>query len=94
MTHSHRPSAHDLRSSSSAAIPTSVDPDTGAVLRPLAVSTRGAAIITGSSESALEKWRFYRDPNGPPFLRVNRSVRYLVSDLEAWLQAKREGGAQ
>ncbi|MEO0829664.1 MAG: helix-turn-helix domain-containing protein, partial [Pseudomonadota bacterium] len=37
----------------------------------------------------LAAWR----GDGPPFIRISRrQVRYRVSDLEAWLAARTEGG--
>lgn len=29
--------------------------------------------------------------DGPPFVKVGRSVRYLVSDLRSWIEARRYG---
>ncbi len=60
-------------------------------LHVLLFSTQDAARFIGMSESFLEKSRFFRDPNGPPFVRIGRAVRYRRTDLEAWVQAKLEG---
>lgn len=52
----------------------------------LAVDTEGAAKHLGLAVSTLEKMRVYGD--GPPFVKLGRSVRYRVIDLEEYL-AKR-----
>jgi predicted DNA-binding transcriptional regulator AlpA len=49
----------------------------------LSITRREAAAMTGFSESALRKWE--REGRGPRVLKVSRSVRYLLSDLRAWL---------
>lgn len=51
---------------------------------PLFVDTAEAARRLGLSLSTLEKYRFYRISDAPPFVRIGRAVRYRVSDLEAW----------
>lgn len=56
-------------------------------LKPLAVDTEGAAAITTISVSTLEKKRVRGD--GPPYVKVGKSVRYLVSDLQAYLASQR-----
>jgi predicted DNA-binding transcriptional regulator AlpA len=56
-------------------------------LQPLAVDTEGAAAITTISVSTLEKKRVRGD--GPPYVKVGKSVRYLVSDLQAYLASQR-----
>lgn len=52
-----------------------------------------AATYIGMSESFLRQSRIYGDlpgrTPGPPYLKVGRSVRYLVSDLETWLSEHR-----
>jgi predicted DNA-binding transcriptional regulator AlpA len=45
--------------------------------------TKGAATRTGLSVATLEKKRVYG--NGPAFLKLGRSVRYRVADLDRWL---------
>jgi predicted DNA-binding transcriptional regulator AlpA len=42
------------------------------------------------SQALLRKWR--RAGGGPPFVRLGRRVVYLWSDVEAWLETKRQGG--
>ena len=46
-----------------------------------------AADIVDLSVSTLQKMRVRGD--GPPFLKIGRSVRYRVSDLQAWAASKR-----
>ena len=52
-----------------------------------------AAFYIGMSESFLRQSRIYGDlpgrTPGPPYLKVGRSVRYLVADLETWLAEHR-----
>jgi len=56
---------------------------------PLYVDTAAAAKLLGLSSSSLEKYRFYRDPNGPPFVRFGRgSIRYHVPSLLDWASAR------
>jgi predicted DNA-binding transcriptional regulator AlpA len=48
--------------------------------------------LTGISIKTLQRWRLAG--KGPKFRKLGgRSVRYLVSDIEAWLQAQPSGGA-
>jgi len=49
----------------------------------LAVDTDGAARHLGLAVSTLEKMRVYGD--GPPFVKLGRSVRYRIGDLETYL---------
>jgi hypothetical protein len=54
------------------------------------VRTPEAAIITGYSESTLEKKRLYG--GGPPFIKLSDgsgAVVYDVRDLETWMAGKR-----
>jgi predicted DNA-binding transcriptional regulator AlpA len=41
----------------------------------------------GLSESLLEKRRCNGD--GPTYSQIGKAVRYLTSDLDAWMQANR-----
>lgn len=52
---------------------------------PLYVDTPTAAALLGLSRSTLEKYRFYRDPNGPPYAVFGRaSIRYHTPSLLEW----------
>lgn len=55
---------------------------------PIFIDTAEAARRLGLSISTLEKYRFHRVPDAPPFVRLGRAVRYRVSDLEAWAAAR------
>ncbi len=50
---------------------------------------REAAIYIGMSESWLRQSRVTGNPDAPPFLKIGRSVRYLRSDLDIWLEHRR-----
>ena len=47
------------------------------------LNTGGAAHYLGLAESTLEKARV--TGSGPRYLKLNRAVRYRVSDLDAWM---------
>ena len=50
------------------------------------LDTNETAKYTGLSRSTLEKLRLYG--GGPPFLKLGRLVRYRVTDLDTWLDAR------
>lgn len=63
---------------------------------PLYVDTPTAAGLLGLSRSSMEKFRHYRDPDGPPFVVFGRgAVRYHVPTLLEWAQTRtvRHGAA-
>lgn len=41
----------------------------------------------GVSTKTLDRWR--RGGEGPAFVQVGASVRYLASDVDAWIDANR-----
>lgn len=45
-----------------------------------------AAEVCGVSRQALQRWR--RERRGPPFIRIEGSVRYSRRALEEWLAAR------
>ena len=49
--------------------------------------TPAAADYLGYSESTLEKKRLTGD--GPPFIRLGRTIVYDTRDLDAWLLTRR-----
>lgn len=60
---------------------------------PAALDEAGAARYIGFSREFLRQSRSHgvrtgRTP-GPPYVRIGRSVRYIVADLDAWLLAHR-----
>lgn len=48
---------------------------------------RESARYLGYSTAALRLWR--RSGRGPAFIQHNRSIRYRLEDLEAWLALHR-----
>lgn len=55
---------------------------------PIFVSTKDAARLLGLSTSTLEKWRFFRTEDGPPFVRIGRACRYRLEDLKRWSEMR------
>ena len=49
--------------------------------------TRKAAEYVGSTKSTLEKLRLTGD--GPPFIKLGRTVVYDTTDLDQWLASRR-----
>lgn len=56
-------------------------------LTPRYLTTEQVSQLTGLSIKALETMRYKRI--GPPFLRIGRRIRYLLSDIVAWLERER-----
>lgn len=50
------------------------------------IDTDGAARHVGVSVSTMEKLRVYGD--GCPYSKRGRSVRYRISDLDAWMSSR------
>ena len=61
-------------------------PQSGTTINNETVDTHRAASLMGFAEQTLRKMRIAG--NGPPYLKLNRSVRYRVRDLQAWLDAR------
>jgi len=55
-----------------------------------AISEIDAARYIGMSRSWLAQARMNRNPDAPPYLKIGRSVRYLVDDLDEWLVRQRQ----
>jgi len=55
--------------------------------KPKMVTRREAAELLGVEPQTLAVWAHYR--RGPAFVKVGRSVRYRVADLEAFIDAGR-----
>lgn len=56
--------------------------------------TPAAAKYLGIAESTLTKTRLKGGPDAPPYIQLgSRSVGYLLSDLEAWVSARRHASA-
>ena len=68
--------------------------------RPATLSETDAARYLGVSpftlrQSRLARWtKPYRQPRGPAWLKLGRSVRYAVADLDAFLDAHRVNRTQ
>ncbi len=56
------------------------------------LTERAAADYIGLSVRTMQKRRFERQD--PPYLKIGRSVRYRVEDLDAFLEAHRINPAQ
>jgi len=66
---------------------------TQASISPVALTEKDAARYIGMSVAFLRADRMNghrsgRTP-GPPFLQIGRSIRYLASDLDSWLERVR-----
>lgn len=53
------------------------------------LDTRGASHYTGLAVNTLKQWRCKGGDDTIPFLKIGRSVRYLKSDLDAYLESRR-----
>ena len=56
------------------------------------LTTEEAANCLSVSEHWLKASRFRAELDGPPFVRIGRTVRYDLSDLEAWLARRKFRG--
>ena len=52
---------------------------------PQALSEDQVARMLGITSSALRRWR--RDGAGPRFRKLGRAVRYMLTDVEAFIEA-------
>ena len=48
-----------------------------------------AAHYIGMSESWLRQSRMRGNPEAPPYIKIGKSVRYLKTDLDDWLEKRR-----
>ena len=68
-------------------------------LSPRALSEGAAGSYIGYSGAWMRKTRTEdeeriargEDSIGPPYIRVGRSIHYLIEDLDAWLDLQKEG---
>lgn len=56
--------------------------------RPKLLTAREAALYLTVSRAYLSAARV-RNPGGPPFVRFGRTVRYLIEDLDSWIEENR-----
>ena len=61
---------------------------TTATVAPATMDTRDAARYLGVAYQTLHLWRV--KGRGPAYLRLGRLVRYRHTDLDAWLESRRE----
>jgi predicted transcriptional regulator len=52
-------------------------------ITPIAISEKQAARMLGVSAAALRRWR--RERRGPDFLKLERCIRYRLTDLNQFL---------
>jgi len=50
-----------------------------------------AAEYLGLSQSALNKWRCYGMQYGPAYIKMGKSVRYRLEDLQEWIDENAVG---
>ncbi len=66
------------------------------VITPQTLTERQAAIYVGMSIPFLRQSRVDGNRTGhtpaPPWLKIGRSVRYMIDDLDQWLQSNRFSG--
>jgi hypothetical protein len=56
-------------------------------IKPMVLNEKEAAIYIGMSTSFLSKDRIEGIvPQGPPWIKVGRAIRYSVKDLDIWLE--------
>jgi predicted DNA-binding transcriptional regulator AlpA len=53
-------------------------------VEPEYLTPKQVAQLTGFSVKTLERYR--HRGLGPPYVKVNRSIRYLVSDVREWME--------
>lgn len=58
-------------------------------LEPRTLKSAETAQYINMSESWLRQSRMNGNPDGPPFVKIGRSVRYLRDDLDIWLEQRR-----
>ena len=53
--------------------------------QPILITAEEAAEITAFSERQIKKWSTECDSPCIPYIKINRSTRYLREEIEAWL---------
>jgi predicted DNA-binding transcriptional regulator AlpA len=54
------------------------------------VNDEEAACYLGMSTGWIRMSRCNGNPDAPPFVKLGRSVRYCIADLDAWLEGKKQ----
>lgn len=67
-------------------------PQSNAIQR-LWYTEKEVSVITGISVSSLQKARHFRS-SGLPYYKINRSIRYLLADIERFMAENRIVPAQ
>ncbi len=57
---------------------------------PTLLNEYDVARITGMSIGAVRRWRYSHA--GPRFIKLNSAVKYIPSELEAWINSRPSGG--
>lgn len=68
-----------------------ITPDVSPNSSPQPLTETEAAVRLGLKVSTLRAWRHQK--RGPAFVRLGRAVRYLVADIEAFLNANKQFAA-
>jgi hypothetical protein len=55
---------------------------------PQVISEKDAAVFVGMSTAFLKSARLGKGSEGPSYIRMGRSIRYRISDLELWLDSR------
>lgn len=53
------------------------------------LSSEEAAERLGKHPGTLMNWRSLQKPDQPPYYKSGQTVRYKLSDLEAWIESHR-----
>jgi len=57
------------------------------LIKPRLLNTKEAAIYLSWSESYLKQARMTGNSKGPVFIKVGRSIRYTIEDLDAYINS-------
>jgi len=56
------------------------------------LTEKEVARITSLSIASVRRWRLRGE--GPPFVRINSSIRYQPSDVASWIASRPRGGTR
>lgn len=56
------------------------------------LTTEQLSEMIGVATATLENWRWKDRGEGPRWIKMGAAVRYLRSDVEAWIEENRKGG--
>lgn len=64
-------------------------------MKPTSLLTeKDAAQFLNVSRVTLARSRCYGKPEGPPYIRMGRTIRYAVDDLQRFVEDRRVGGSE